>query len=100
MFKSMDTMPSGGGDGPGARSNAAKRATAVPGSSEAAPVKIGRIVDGEDGSFGFEYDDTHNRKNMMRLDALTYEGAIREARSFLGIQSDDHDADGDVWHVE
>ena len=58
------------------------------------------IFDLNDGSFGFEYDDTRGQKNQMRLDALTYEGAIREARSYLGIQADDHDADGDLWAVE
>lgn len=65
-----------------------------------APVKIGRILDEDGGYFGFEYDDTRGRKNRMRLDALTYEGAIREARSYLGIEANDCDADGDRWAVE
>ena len=65
-----------------------------------ASIKIGRILDEEDGSFGLEYDDTRGKKNMMRLDALTYEGAIHEARSFLEIQSDDYDSDGTLWQVE
>jgi|WetSurMetagenome_2_1015567.scaffolds.fasta_scaffold427396_2 hypothetical protein len=64
------------------------------------PLKIGRILDEDGGSFGLEYDDTRGQKNRMRLDALTYEGAIREARSFLGIQEDDHDEDGDLWAVQ
>jgi hypothetical protein len=64
------------------------------------PLKIGRILDEEGGEFALEYDDTRGQKNTMRLDALTYEGAIREARSFLGIQEDDHDEDGDLWAVE
>lgn len=73
---------------------------AAPLVTEASPVKFGKILDEEDGGFGFEYDDTRGQKNTMRLDALTYEGAVREARSFLGIQEDDHDADGDLWAVE
>jgi hypothetical protein len=66
----------------------------------ASPVKFGRILDEEGGSFALEYDDTRGQKNRMRLDALTYEGAIREARSFLGIQADDRDDDGDLWAIE
>ncbi len=62
--------------------------------------KVARILDEDDGSFGLEYDDTRGHKNVMRLDALTYEGAIREARSFLGIQRDDRDADGSRWEIE
>ena len=67
---------------------------------QAPRVKIARILDEEDGEFALEYDDTRGQKNTMRLDAFTYEGAIREARSFLGIQEDDHDEDGDLWAVE
>ena len=62
--------------------------------------KVARILDEDDGSFGLEYDDTRGQKNLMRLDALTYEGAIREARSFLEIQPDDRDVDGSLWTVE
>jgi len=68
--------------------------------NQALPVKFGRILDEEEGEFTLEYDDTRGQKNTMRLDALTYEGAIREARSFLGIQEDDHDDAGDLWAVE
>jgi hypothetical protein len=64
------------------------------------PGKVARIMDEEEGSFLLEYDDSRGKKNIMRLDALTYEGAIREARSFLGIQQDDHDEDGDQWSLE
>ena len=64
------------------------------------PVKFGRILDEGEGEFSLEYDDTRGQKNTMRLDALTYEGAIREARSFLGIREDDHDDAGDLWAVE
>ncbi|MEY2410022.1 MAG: hypothetical protein QOF48_2692 [Verrucomicrobiota bacterium] len=63
-------------------------------------MKIGRILDQAHGSFGLEYDTTRGDKNMMRLDALTYEKAIVEARSFLGIMTDDLDDAGTLWHVE
>ncbi len=75
--------------------------TGAPAPAVVAPqAKIGRILDDDEAGFGFEYDDTLGRKNTMRLDALTYEGAIREARSYLGIQPDDHDADGSRWEIE
>ena len=37
---------------------------------------------------------------MMRLDALTYEKAIQEAKSYLGINDDNQDPDGNLWEVE
>jgi hypothetical protein len=63
-------------------------------------MKTARILDQDYGTFGLEYDDTRGEKNTMRLDALTYEKAIREAKSFLGIDDDNHDEDGTVWQVE
>lgn len=63
-------------------------------------VKIGRILEESGGGFGLEYDNTRGQKYSMRLDALTYDGAVREARSFLEIAPDDRDADGDPWAVE
>ena len=63
-------------------------------------MKIARILDEESGAFGLEYDNTRGEKNMMRLDATTYEKAIREAKSFLGIDAGDHDEDGSLWEVE
>jgi len=63
-------------------------------------MKIARIFDQDPETFGVEYDNTLGKKNRMRLEATTYEGAIREARSFLGIDSRDRDADGTVWQVE
>jgi hypothetical protein len=63
-------------------------------------MKIARILDQESGAFGLEYDNTIGKKNTTRLDALTYERAIREAKSFLGIDANDHDEDGALWHVE
>jgi hypothetical protein len=47
-----------------------------------------------------EYEDTLGRKSRMRLDASTYLSAIREARSYLGINPDDRDEAGDQWAVE
>ena len=58
------------------------------------------ILDQPQGQFALEYDNTLGRKNRMRLDAETYDEAIREARSFLGINEDDHDEAGDRWSVE
>ena len=63
-------------------------------------MKIAKVLDREHESFALEYDDTRGTKNMMRLDALTYERAIREAKAFLGIDDDNRDADGDLWQVE
>ena len=60
-----------------------------------------KILDEDnEGFFGLEYDNTRGTKNTMRLEALTYEGAIREAKSYLGINADDHDDDGKLWAVE
>jgi hypothetical protein len=63
-------------------------------------MKIARILDQTSGSFGLEYDNTLGKKNTMRLEALTYENAILEAKSFLGIDAEDHDADGSQWDLE
>lgn len=63
-------------------------------------MKIARIFDQDPETFAVEYDNTVGKKNRMRLEASTYEGAIRETRSFLGIESGDRDADGTVWQVE
>ena len=64
------------------------------------PAKTARILEENDAAFGLEYDNNRGTKNTMRLDALTYEDAIREARSFLGIQEGDRDEDGVRWEVE
>jgi hypothetical protein len=63
-------------------------------------MKTARILDEENDTFGLEYDDTRGTKNWMRLDALTYEKAIQEAKSYLGISEDNQDVDGEVWEVE
>ena len=63
-------------------------------------MKTARILEEAPGDFGLEYDTNVGRKNTTRLDARTYEKAIREAKSFLGITADDTDADGTLWNVE
>ena len=63
-------------------------------------MKIARILEEGGGTFGLEYDNTLGKRNTMRLDALTYDQALREAKSFLGINAEDRDADGAQWDVE
>jgi hypothetical protein len=63
-------------------------------------MKRATILDEVGGVFGLEYDNTIGRKHTMRLDAATYEQALREARAFLGIAENDQDEDGDQWTVE
>ena len=63
-------------------------------------MKIARILDEGDDTFGLEYDNTQGTKNTMRLDALTYDEAIREAKAFLGIEENGRDADGNCWVVD
>ena len=52
------------------------------------------------GEFILDYEDTLGRRIEMRLDASTYESALRQARSFLGIDETGHDPDGDLWVIE
>ena len=63
-------------------------------------MKIARIFDQDDETFAVEYDNCIGKKNRMRLEATTYEGAIREAKSFLGINAENTDGDGTLWQVE
>jgi hypothetical protein len=63
-------------------------------------MKTARILDRENDGFGLEYDNNLGKRNTMRLDAATYEKAIREAKSFLGINRENLDADGTLWEVE
>ncbi|HKQ37766.1 MAG TPA: hypothetical protein VJ063_06780 [Verrucomicrobiae bacterium] len=63
-------------------------------------MKTARIFDQDADTFAVEYDNDIGKKNRMRLDATTYEGAIREVKSFLGIDSRDKDASGTAWQVE
>jgi hypothetical protein len=63
-------------------------------------MKVARILDENNGGFGLEYDNTLGKKNTMRLDALDYDAAVQEAKSFLGIKADDRDDDGAQWDIE
>lgn len=63
-------------------------------------MKIARIVDQEGGSFALEYDNMLGKKNFMRLDADTYERALREAKTFLEISVEGSDSDGNQWDLE
>jgi hypothetical protein len=63
-------------------------------------MKLARILDNDSGDFGLEYENTLGKTNTMHLDALTYEKAIREAKSFLGINTAHEDADGTIWDIE
>jgi hypothetical protein len=63
-------------------------------------MKFGRILDLPHGAFGLEYDNTLGKKYTMRLEALTYERALGEAKSFLGINADGQDGDGQSWELE
>lgn len=63
-------------------------------------MKTGKIVDLEYEVFGFEYDNNLGKRNTMRLDAGTYEKAIREAKLFLGISPENTDSDGTLWEIE
>jgi hypothetical protein len=63
-------------------------------------MKIARIFDEAGGTFGLEYDNTVGKKHTMRLDAASYESALREARAFLEVGEDDRDPDGTQWDVE
>ena len=72
---------------------------ATPVAFSANPIKRATIVDQEDDTFGVEYDNTIGTRNTMRLEAATYEEAILEAKSFLGI-TDDRDEHGTVWEID
>ena len=64
-------------------------------------MKIARILDEEDGAFRLEYDnDRGHKQNNTRLDALTYEQALREAKGYLEIGEDDRDPEGTQWEIE
>ena len=63
-------------------------------------MKIARILDEAGGTFRLEYDDTLGQKQNTRLDAMTYERALREARSYLEIGEDDRDSEGAQWDIE
>jgi hypothetical protein len=62
------------------------------------PMKRALILDQENEAFGVEYDNTIGTRNTMRLEAITYEGAILETKSFLGI-TENRDEHGTVWEI-
>jgi hypothetical protein len=66
----------------------------------AASMKIARILDEPGGAFRLEYDNGLGHKHSMRLDASTYDQALREAKSYLEIRDDDRDAEGAQWDIE
>jgi hypothetical protein len=64
-------------------------------------MRTAQILDGEEpNGFLVEYDNTQGTKNVMRLDATTYEKAIREIKLFLSINEDNCDEDGNQWQIE
>ncbi len=63
-------------------------------------MKIARILDEPGDTFRLEYDDTLGHKRNTRLDAVTYEQAVREARSYLEIGQGDRDSEGAQWDLE
>lgn len=67
---------------------------------ELSSVKLARIVEDDPDSFGLEYDNTLGKKNVMRLEASSYEQALREAKSFLEIDANGQDANGVTWDIE
>lgn len=63
-------------------------------------MKIAKILDAEGGTFRLEYDNGRGHKQNTRLEALTYEQALREAKGYLEIGEDDHDSQGAQWQIE
>jgi hypothetical protein len=72
---------------------------ALPDASLENSIKRAVILYEEDDAFCVEYDNTIGSKNTMRLEALTYEEAILEIKSFLGITGN-RDEDGTVWEID
>ena len=63
-------------------------------------VKLAKILDEEDDSFCLEYPTSKGATTVMRLEASTYERALREARAYLGIGEDNRDEAGALWQME
>ena len=63
-------------------------------------MKIARILDEPGGTFRVEYDNARGNKQNTRLEAMSYEQALREARSYLEIGDDDRDSEGTQWDIE
>jgi len=63
-------------------------------------MKIARILDEPGGAFRVEYDNARGNKQNTRLEAMSYEQALREARSYLEIGDDERDSEGAEWNIE
>jgi len=63
-------------------------------------MKIARILDEFGGTFRLEFDDTLGHKQNSRLDATSYEQALREAKAYLEIGDGDRDSEGAQWDIE
>ena len=63
-------------------------------------MNIATILEQAGGIFCLEYEDTLGHKQTMRLEAHTYESALREAKAFLEISDNDHDSAGIQWDLE
>jgi hypothetical protein len=66
----------------------------------AGKISLAKILDQEDDSFCLEYPTHAGATTVMRLEAATYEGAIREAKAYLGIGDDDRDEKGSLWQID
>lgn len=65
-----------------------------------AKINLAKILDQDDDSFCLEYPIRTGGKSFMRLEAATYEGAIREAKAYLGVGADDRDEQGNLWQFD
>jgi hypothetical protein len=63
-------------------------------------MKIARILDEPGGTFRLEYDNARGCDQSTRLNALSYEQALREAKGYLEIGDDDRDPEGAQWDIE
>jgi hypothetical protein len=63
-------------------------------------MKTAIILEEETTVFLLEYDNNLGQKNTMRLDAADYAEAVREAKSFLGIDDQNVDGDGMEWKFD
>lgn len=56
-------------------------------------MKTARMLDRENEGFGLGYDTDIGRRSTLHLAAVTDERAMREAKSFLGIDPQNFGAD-------
>lgn len=63
-------------------------------------MKTGTIQEDLSGGFALQYEDTLGRVLEMRLEATSYEGALKEARAYLSIDKEGIDPAGDTWNLE